>query len=133
MTRIRTSALFAAGLTLAVVVVYLGISSDPDVEYANDYADHSALQGAGYPSTGTLEVVQKAVWRMADGDAGRLSALATSDGSKTQALTNARIWVEAFGKGAQGRATAEFVTPPPVEAEGFSLARVGLATDQPGP
>lgn len=111
MTQNRTSALFAAVLTLAVVVVYLGLPSDPDVEYTNDYADHTALQVAGYPSSETLEVVQKAVWRMADGDAGRLSALATSDGSKTRALTNAKIWVEAFGKGAQGRVTAEFMGP----------------------
>ncbi|WP_431681395.1 hypothetical protein [Kitasatospora sp. KL5] len=105
MTPNRTSALFAAVLTLAVVVVYLALPSNPDVEYANDYVDHTALQVAGYPSSENLEVVQKALWRMADGDAGRLSALATSDGSKTQALTNAKIWVGAFGKGAQGRAT----------------------------
>ncbi|MET8031123.1 STAS domain-containing protein [Streptomyces avermitilis] len=26
-----------------------------------------------------------------------------------------------------------FVTPPPAEAGGFSLCRVGVATDQPGP
>ncbi|MDH6628503.1 hypothetical protein M2271_006336 [Streptomyces sp. LBL] len=32
-----------------------------------------------------------------------------------------------------GAFVATFVTPPPAEAGGFSLRRVGVATDQPGP
>jgi hypothetical protein len=32
-----------------------------------------------------------------------------------------------------GAAGVNFVTPPPAEAGGFSLRRVGVATDQPGP
>ncbi|PBC76943.1 hypothetical protein BX265_1664 [Streptomyces sp. TLI_235] len=109
MTQTRKSALFAAAATLALLIGSCAAFSAPELDYVNDYVSHRPLRAAGYPSAGTLEVVQKAVWRLADGDAGRLAGLATSDGSKTEALANAKIWVTAFGKDAQGGVTAEFI------------------------
>ncbi|MCU7822082.1 hypothetical protein [Kitasatospora sp. DSM 101779] len=109
MSQNRRSAVFAAALALTVLVGGCAVSSDPELADTNDYVSHEPLRVAGYPSAATLAVVQKAVWRLADGDAGRLAALATSDGSKTQALANAKLWVSAFGKDARGKVTAEFL------------------------
>ncbi|MFJ9909263.1 hypothetical protein ACIRVK_41695 [Streptomyces sp. NPDC101152] len=53
--------------------------------------------------------------------ADRIGALAFDNGIQLNELT-ARTALE-----------AAFVTPPPAEAGGFSLRRVGVATDQPGP
>jgi hypothetical protein len=42
----------------------------PDLQYETDYANHEPLHVFGYPSTGSLQVVQEVVWRIADGKAG---------------------------------------------------------------
>ncbi|MER8003839.1 hypothetical protein [Streptomyces sp. NPDC095613] len=42
-------------------------------------------------------------------------------------LTRRMEWLDGLGD------SAVWVTPPPAEAGGFSLCRVGVATDQPGP
>ncbi|OKJ43899.1 hypothetical protein AMK22_04785 [Streptomyces sp. CB01580] len=46
-----------------------GCSADGPSACRSDYPAHRPLRVAGHPSTGGPEVVQKAVWRLADGDA----------------------------------------------------------------
>ncbi|MCT7357135.1 hypothetical protein N4P33_34085 [Streptomyces sp. 15-116A] len=82
-----------------------GCSSDDSLTYQTDYSAHRPLRVVGYPSTGSLETVQKAVWRLADGDAEGLAALAVDS---THAEATARNWVTAFGAAAKGNVTADF-------------------------
>ncbi|NEE22977.1 hypothetical protein G3M58_93070 [Streptomyces sp. SID7499] len=95
---------------LPAVVVVGGLltgctSDDKSLTYQTDYGNHQALKVVGYPSAGSLETVQQAVWRLADGDTEGLAALAV-DGK--QADATARNWVEAFGAAAKGEVTADF-------------------------
>ncbi|WP_328663672.1 hypothetical protein [Streptomyces sp. NBC_00328] len=80
-------------------------SNDESLTYQTDYSNHRPLRVVGYPSTGSLETVQKAVWRLADGDVDALAALAVDD---THADATARNWVKAFGAAAKADVTADF-------------------------
>ncbi|WP_328401479.1 hypothetical protein OHS70_27185 [Streptomyces sp. NBC_00390] len=91
-------------LAVAMGVCLTACSTDA-AEYQDDYARHEPLHVVGYPSTGSLDVVQRVVWRLADGDAEALAALAVEDGSPD---ATARNWVRAFGAAAQGEVTADF-------------------------
>ncbi|MFE9773473.1 hypothetical protein ACFYOV_17665 [Streptomyces sp. NPDC005931] len=96
------------GFALAAVVaggILTGCTSDEPLRYQTDYSNHRPLRVVGYPSTGSLETVQRAVWCLADGDTEGLAALAV-DG--THADATARNWVEAFGTAAEGDVTADF-------------------------
>ncbi|MFJ7296564.1 hypothetical protein [Streptomyces collinus] len=98
------------GLALAGGAVAGGLltgcsSDDASLTYQTDYSNHQPLRVVGYPSTGSLETVQKAVWRLAEGDADGLAALAVDD---AHADATARNWVKAFGAAAEGDVTADF-------------------------
>ncbi|MFF9243907.1 hypothetical protein ACF1AY_03840 [Streptomyces sp. NPDC014776] len=82
-----------------------GCAADESHDYRSDYANHQPLHVVGYPSAGSLETVQKAVWRLADGDAEGLAALGV-DGK--DADVTARNWVKSFGTAAKGEVTADF-------------------------
>ncbi|MFD8740775.1 hypothetical protein ACFV06_38485 [Streptomyces sp. NPDC059618] len=98
-TRITLAAAVAAGLLTGCT------SDDESLTYQTDYSNHRPLRVVGYPSTGSLEAVQKAVWRLADNDADGLAALAVD---ATDADATARNWVKAFGAAAGGEVTADF-------------------------
>ncbi|MFJ4186893.1 hypothetical protein [Kitasatospora sp. NPDC089509] len=98
----------AALMTASVAGGYWLRSADDGLDYVNDYVGHPPLRVVGYPSTGTLELTQRIVWRLADGSSGALAGLATSDGSAREALATAGNWVAAFGAGARGAVTADF-------------------------
>ncbi|MFD8232874.1 hypothetical protein ACFV20_13455 [Streptomyces sp. NPDC059696] len=80
-------------------------SDDKSLAYQTDYGNHRPLRVVGYPSAGSLETVQKAVWRLADGDTDGLAALAVGD---EHADATARNWVKAFGAAAKEEVTADF-------------------------
>lgn len=101
--RLKLPALVVAAGAAGVLLT--ACTADESLDYQSDYANHPPLHVVGYPSRGSLEVVQKAVWRLADGDADALASLAVDDGS---ADATARNWVKAFGAGAQGEVTADF-------------------------
>ncbi|MEU0671427.1 hypothetical protein ABZ330_00755 [Streptomyces sp. NPDC006172] len=102
----RTERTVTAGaLTAAVAVLLTGCASDASHGYQSDYSAHGPLHVVGYPSTGSLDIVQKAVWRLADGDVQGLAGLAVDD---TDAEATARNWVKTFGAGAGGEVTADF-------------------------
>jgi hypothetical protein len=100
----------------AVVAAVLGAgllggcasANDQELRYAGDYAGHRPLAVVGYPSAGSLQVVQEVVWGLAEGDAGRLAALGADDGDADVVRKTALNWIAAFGKGARGEVTAEF-------------------------
>ncbi|PKV83194.1 hypothetical protein [Streptomyces sp. TLI_146] len=81
-------------------------TSDAANDYQSDYSRHEPLRVVGYPSRGSLEVVQKTVWRLKDGKAETLADLAVEDGKAAD--TTARNWIGAFGKAAAGKVTADF-------------------------
>lgn len=99
LTRLTLAAAATGGLLTGCA------SPDDSLAYQTDYSNHRPLRVVGYPSTGSLETVQKAVWRLADGDADALAALAVDD---SQAKATARNWVKAFGAAAKGEVTADF-------------------------
>lgn len=80
-------------------------SDDESLTYQTDYSNHRPLKVVGYPSTGSLQIVQAAVWRLADGDVAGLAELAVDD---THSDATARNWVKAFGPAAEGDVTADF-------------------------
>ncbi|MFD4764392.1 hypothetical protein ACFWOJ_37910 [Streptomyces sp. NPDC058439] len=80
----------------------------PDFQYETDYANHEPLHVFGYPSTGSLEVIQEVVWRIADGKAGDLEKLATSDSTDSETRKTAANWIKGFQKGAKGKVAADF-------------------------
>ncbi|MCX4790919.1 MULTISPECIES: hypothetical protein [unclassified Streptomyces] len=80
----------------------------PDLQYETDYANHEPLHVFGYPSTGSLQVVQEVVWRIADGKAGDLEKLATSDSTDSETRKTAANWIKSFQKGATGKVAADF-------------------------
>ncbi|MFJ8014978.1 hypothetical protein [Streptomyces sp. NPDC096339] len=102
-----------AALAVAVLGALSACSSgsgmSADSRYATDYGNHHPLAVVGYPSTGSLGIAQQVVWRIADGEADALAALAYGkqdvDGESVKTADN---WIKAFGKGAAGKVTAEF-------------------------
>ncbi|MEU6090838.1 hypothetical protein ABZ865_29375 [Streptomyces sp. NPDC047085] len=98
-----------SGIAVAAAVLggllTAGCASGESHGYQTDYSNHRPLHVVGYPSTGSLETVQKAVWRLADGDTEGLAALAVDD---KDAEATARNWVTSFGAAAKGEVTADF-------------------------
>ncbi|WAU79543.1 hypothetical protein O1Q96_07165 [Streptomyces sp. Qhu-G9] len=98
--------LLGCALATGALLTVTACSSDDTLSaYQSDYTGHEPLHVVGYPSTGSLGVVQKAVWLLADGDTDALADLAAEDGSAEE---TARNWVKTFGKGAEGEVTADF-------------------------
>ncbi|MEU5806938.1 hypothetical protein [Streptomyces sp. NPDC047718] len=89
----------------------LGAAAGADVRYAEDFDRHAPLRVEGYPSAGSLRLVQQVVWRIADGSPDRLEDLATGDAPPRQRADTARRWIAEFGGEAAGRATAVFCGP----------------------
>ncbi|MCX4960074.1 hypothetical protein [Streptomyces virginiae] len=83
-------------------------SPDREIGYAEDYARHEPLRIQGYPSTGSLRLVQEAVWKIGDGNRKGLEALASSDATESDRTKTVSNWIDSFRKGAQGRVTADF-------------------------
>ncbi|MGV9344557.1 hypothetical protein ACWDSD_07090 [Streptomyces spiralis] len=79
-----------------------------DASYEQAYADHEPLHVVGYPSTGSLLVMQELVWDIADGKTDALRGLATSDSSEAEATKTAENWIKGFGAGARGKVTGDF-------------------------
>ncbi|WP_316739445.1 hypothetical protein [Streptomyces sp. MK7] len=80
----------------------------PGASYEQAYADHEPLHVVGYPSTGSLLVMQELVWDIADGRTDELRKLATSDSSEAEARKTAENWIKGFGAGARGKVTGDF-------------------------
>ncbi|MFD4973659.1 hypothetical protein [Streptomyces sp. NPDC058424] len=96
-----------------VATLLLGLSAcspidSSDTRYETDYANHEPLHVFGYPSTGSLQVIQEIVWRIADGKAGDLEKLATSDSTDSETRKTAANWIKSFQRGAQGKVAADF-------------------------
>ncbi|MER6559445.1 hypothetical protein ABT300_17235 [Streptomyces sp. NPDC001027] len=103
--------LAAAGLLTSGCAVLDSGTADargPGASYEQAYADHEPLRVVGYPSTGSLLVVQQLVWDIADGRTDDLRELATGDSSGAEARKTAENWAKAFGAGARGRVTGDF-------------------------
>ncbi len=83
-------------------------ASGPGASYEQMYADHEPLHVVGYPSTGSLLVMQELVWHIADGKAAELRKLATNDSSDAVAQKTAENWIKGFGAGARGKVTGDF-------------------------
>ncbi|MFJ9735078.1 hypothetical protein ACIRUL_27710 [Streptomyces sp. NPDC101171] len=107
----------AAGWLAAAVLLTSGCtaldSSSADdagegASYEQAYADHEPLHVVGYPSTGSLRVVQELVWDIADGKADELRKLATGDSGEAEARKTGENWIKAFGTGADGKVTGDF-------------------------
>ncbi|MFB6784775.1 hypothetical protein ACFCX0_47930 [Streptomyces sp. NPDC056352] len=97
------------GITAALLLSLSACSLlGPDLQYETDYANHDPLHVFGYPSTGSLQVVQEVVWRIADGKAGDLEKLATSDSTDSETRKTAANWIKSFQKGAKGKVAADF-------------------------
>ncbi|MGW7366492.1 hypothetical protein ACWGI8_24415 [Streptomyces sp. NPDC054841] len=103
----RATGALLAGLALGTLTA-CSPTDDASVRYAEDYANHKPLHVVGYPSSGSLQITQELVWRLADDEAGELESLASSDASASDTKKTAANWTEAFHKGAQGRVTADF-------------------------
>ncbi|MFF7351683.1 MULTISPECIES: hypothetical protein [Streptomyces] len=96
----------AAVVTLALSAALTACAGGQDSpDYQTDYANHPPLRVTGHPSTGSLETVQKLVWRLADGDADAVAALNTEGGDAGPA---ARAWIRAYGKAARDEVSADF-------------------------
>ncbi|WP_371521233.1 hypothetical protein [Kitasatospora sp. NBC_01300] len=112
----RATGLAAAGLAVVLLTGCSGGAAEAELAYKADYAAHPHLRVTGYPSTGTLGVVQQVVWRLAEGAEGRLAELGVSDGmSASDGMDGAAAsaaWVREFGRGAQGAVTADFQDDP---------------------
>ncbi|TGZ17940.1 hypothetical protein DV517_29130 [Streptomyces sp. S816] len=101
-TRRRTAAL-AVPLLLGAALTGC---ADKHLDYLTDYSDHRPLRVTGYPSTDSLEAVQKVAWRLADGNVDGLAALNTEGGDARPA---ARAWIKEYGKAAaRDEVTADF-------------------------
>ncbi|MFK0252917.1 hypothetical protein [Streptomyces sp. NPDC090445] len=100
--------LCCAGL---VACVPFGGAAEADVRYAEDFDRHEPLLVQGYPTDGSLRLVQQVVWRIADGEPDRLEELAGSDAPPQERAGTARRWIAEFRKGAGGKATAVFCEP----------------------
>ncbi|WP_416483492.1 hypothetical protein [Streptomyces sp. CL12] len=110
-TRRRTAAL--------TVPLLLGTAltgcADKHLDYLTDYSNHRPLRVTGHPSTGSLETVQRVVWRLADGDVDGLAALNTEGGDARPAV---RAWIKEYGKAARGEVSAR---PGPHDTWGIRL------------
>ncbi|MFD8888418.1 hypothetical protein ACFV0H_38925 [Streptomyces erythrochromogenes] len=137
----------AAPAVRAVLVAVLAAgalsacAADEDgLRYATDYSNHEPLGVVGYPTSDSLRITQELIWRLADGRTGELESLAAdtdSDGAKSEAGKTAQNWIQAFGKGAGGKVTAEFYDEGSVrqfvvvyfhdttQAKGFSVRLTG--------
>ncbi|MET9296936.1 hypothetical protein [Streptomyces sp. NPDC003077] len=104
----RPARAVAAGLVLGALAACSPSAGATEATYASDYTAHEPLRVVGYPSTGSLRVTQETVWRIADGTAEQLAALATGDGSENEARKTADNWIKGFRKGARGKVTADF-------------------------
>ncbi len=104
----------AVRAALVAVLAWGGLTgcASPDedrLQYATDYGNHEPLGVVGYPTSDSLQITQKLIWRIADGKAGELEALAAyGDEAKDETRKTAQNWVQSFGKGAGGKVTAEF-------------------------
>lgn len=102
----------AAALLLTSGCAVLDSSSadarGPGASYEQAYADHEPLHVVGYPSTGSLLVVQKLVWDIADSKTDELCKMATSDSGEAEAQKTAENWIKAFGAGARGKVSGDF-------------------------
>ncbi|MEU8893296.1 hypothetical protein [Streptomyces sp. NPDC048442] len=106
----------AGSLAVGAGIALTGCSSYGELDYVNDYVGYKPLRVVGYPSTGSLEMVQRVVWRLADGDAEGLAALAAEDlpvdgepgDAGAVAAKTARNWIDTFGKAAGGDVAADF-------------------------
>ncbi|MFE6055014.1 hypothetical protein ACFQ6N_30045 [Kitasatospora sp. NPDC056446] len=88
-------------------------SADDDLTaYQSDYANHRPLAVAGYPSAGSLEAVQKLLWRLADGNTAALAELASSDGTDAEHRATAGHWIDAYRPAAGQEVTADFHDDP---------------------
>ncbi|MFF7881770.1 hypothetical protein ACH40F_16440 [Streptomyces sp. NPDC020794] len=116
MPRLKQSHTAAGWLATAVLLtsgcaVLDSSSADargPGASYEQAYADHEPLHVVGYPSTGSLLVVQKLVWDIADGKTDELRKLATSDSNEADARKTAENWIKGFGAGARRNVTGDF-------------------------
>ncbi|MFD7629661.1 hypothetical protein ACFV7Q_27175 [Streptomyces sp. NPDC059851] len=108
---VRAVALTALCCTGPVACVPFGGSAEAGVRYAEDFDRHEPLRVEGYPTDGSLRLVQQVVWRIADGDQGRLEDLSTDDAPPQERAVTARRWIAEFRKGAGGKATAVFCDP----------------------
>ncbi len=115
----RRATLLAPVAALAGCAALGGAGADADaggsVSYAQDYAEHEPLRVEGYPSAGSLQLVQEVVWRIGDGAPDRLAVLGSSDSAAAERERTARRWVAEFGKGAGGKVTASFCGTGPVD------------------
>ncbi|MFB8181026.1 hypothetical protein ACFC8N_34350 [Streptomyces sp. NPDC055966] len=102
----KPSHIRAVALALALGAALTACSDDGHLDYQTDYTNHRPLRVTGRPSTGSLETVQKVVWRLADGDADGLAALHTEPGDVGPA---AKAWIKAYGKAARSEVTADFL------------------------
>ncbi|MFJ7159792.1 hypothetical protein ACIQUQ_33245 [Streptomyces sp. NPDC101118] len=100
-------AVIAAGIGVNLLTACASDGEDA-LRYRSDYSSHQPLAVVGYPSTGSLQVTQEVVWAIADGDAAALEALASEDADKSDAEKTTSHWIRFFGKGAQGKVTADF-------------------------
>ncbi|WP_326592595.1 hypothetical protein [Streptomyces sp. NBC_01294] len=105
--------LSAARAALVAVVAWgslTGCAADEEgLQYATDYGNHEPLGVVGHPTSDSLRITQKLIWRIADGKADELASLA-ADGDEVngESRTTAQNWIQAFRKGAGGKVTAEF-------------------------
>ncbi|MEU9234512.1 hypothetical protein [Streptomyces subrutilus] len=94
---------------LAMGVLSACTSDEDALQYATDYSNHKPLAVVGYPTSDSLQVTQKLVWRLADGRADDLESLAADrDAAKDEVQKTAQNWIQVFRKGAGGKVTAEF-------------------------
>ncbi|MEU9400185.1 hypothetical protein [Streptomyces sp. NPDC048242] len=107
----------AAGWLVAVVLLTSGCAAfdsgfadagGPGASYEQAYSDHEPLHVTGYPSIGSLLVIQQLVWDIADGRTDSLRKLATSDSTATEARKTAENWIKGYGTGARGKVTGDF-------------------------
>ncbi|THA30540.1 hypothetical protein [Streptomyces sp. A1547] len=101
-----------AGLAFLLLCSLTGCSAAGDresgVRYSEDFARHEPLTVQGQPSAGSLQLVQETVWRIADGDGGKLASLGSSDGTDNDRKQTAQNWIKEFREGAEGGVTADF-------------------------
>src|SRR3954471_433167 len=116
MPRLKQSHTAAGWLAAAVLLTSGGSALDSSAadargqgaSYEQAYADHEPLHVVGYPSTGSLLVMQELVWDIADGKTDELRKLATSDSSEAEARKTGENWIKGFGAGAGGKVTGDF-------------------------
>ncbi|MFF4448864.1 hypothetical protein [Streptomyces sp. NPDC001502] len=109
----RPRAAFVVRAALVSVLAWGGLTAcaadEEKLQYATDYAGHEPLGVVGYPTSESLGITQKLIWRLADGKAEEVEALADDpDDAKGDVERTARNWIRAFHEGAKGKVTADF-------------------------